>query len=104
MYGGTVMAEFIKVSHVLLESNGIYFIECPGCKNLHPLHVGQQHKIRWDFDGNLEKPTFSPSLMVNAGHSHQCHSFIRNGQIQFLSDCHHALAGQTVDLPEVEEL
>ncbi|NNP71235.1 DUF6527 family protein [Acinetobacter sp. Ac_5812] len=98
------MAEFTKVSKVLLESNGIYFIECAGCKTLHPLHVGPHHKIRWDFDGNLEQPTFSPSLMVNGGHSSQCHSFIRNGQIQFLSDCHHALAGQTVDLPEVEEL
>lgn len=28
-----------------------------------------------------------------------CHSFIRDGQIQFLSDCTHALAGQTVPLP-----
>ena len=25
-----------------------------------------------------------------------------NGQIQFLGDCDHALAGQTVDLPEVQ--
>ncbi|EHU3214712.1 anaerobic dehydrogenase [Acinetobacter baumannii] len=97
------MSEFKKVSNVLLESNGIYFIECPGCKCWHPLHVGPQHKIRWNFDGNIEKPTFSPSLMVNAGESSQCHSFIRNGQIQFLSDCHHSLAGQTVDLPEIEE-
>ncbi|MCZ4340562.1 hypothetical protein O4H52_03015 [Sphingomonadaceae bacterium G21617-S1] len=28
-----------------------------------------------------------------------CHSFVRNGQIEFLSDCTHALAGQTVPLP-----
>jgi hypothetical protein len=52
---------------VLLESNGIYFIECPGCKTLHPFHVDPKHKIRWDFNGDLEKPTFSPSLMVNQG-------------------------------------
>ncbi|WP_336152118.1 DUF6527 family protein [Acinetobacter sp. 99] len=98
------MGEFQKVSKVLLESNEIYFIECPGCKYLHPLHVGEQHKVRWEFDGNLERPTFSPSLLVNGGHANQCHSFIRDGQIQFLSDCHHELAGKTVDLPEVEEL
>ncbi|WP_269494193.1 DUF6527 family protein [Acinetobacter baumannii] len=97
------MSEFKKVSKVLLESNGIYFIECPGCKCWHALHVGPQHKIRWNFDGNLEKPTFSPSLMVNAGERSQCHSFISNGQIQFLADCHHSLAGQTVDLPEVKD-
>lgn len=29
-----------------------------------------------------------------------CHSFVRDGRIQFLNDCTHALAGQTVDLPE----
>ena len=55
------MNEFKKVSNVLLESNGIYFIECPGCKTLHPFHVDPKHKIRWDFNGDLEKPTFSPS-------------------------------------------
>lgn len=32
---------------------------------------------------------------------HVCHSFVRDGRIEFLSDCTHALAGQTVDLPEV---
>lgn len=29
----------------------------------------------------------------------RCHSFIRDGQIQFLGDCGHALAGKTVALP-----
>jgi len=29
-----------------------------------------------------------------------CHSFVTDGQIQFLSDCTHALAGQTVPLPD----
>lgn len=29
-----------------------------------------------------------------------CHSFVTDGRIQFLSDCTHALAGQTVDLPD----
>ena len=92
------MNEFKKVSDVLLESNGIYFIECPGCKVLHPIHVGEQHRIRWDFNGNLDAPTFTPSLMVNQGYPSQCHLFLTDGKIQFLSDCHHALAGQTVDM------
>lgn len=29
-----------------------------------------------------------------------CHSFVTDGRIQFLSDCTHALVGQTVDLPD----
>lgn len=28
-----------------------------------------------------------------------CHSFVRAGRIEFLGDCTHALAGQTVPLP-----
>jgi hypothetical protein len=30
-----------------------------------------------------------------------CHSFVRDGRIEFLSDCTHAMAGQTVDLPPI---
>ncbi len=32
-----------------------------------------------------------------------CHSFVRNGRIEFLADCTHELAGQTVDLPILPE-
>jgi hypothetical protein len=32
-----------------------------------------------------------------------CHSFVTDGKIQFLGDCTHALAGQTVELPEQED-
>lgn len=94
-----------KVSRVLTHSsNGFYLIKCPGCKQLHMLNVDQSRPQCWQFDGDVEKPTFSPSLMVNGSQPEKrCHSFIRNGQIQFLSDCHHGLAGQTVDLPDVEE-
>ena len=32
-----------------------------------------------------------------------CHSFVREGKIEFLGDCTHALKGQTVDLNDVVE-
>ena len=32
-----------------------------------------------------------------------CHSFVTDGQIQFLADCTHAMAGQTVPLPDWSE-
>lgn len=32
-----------------------------------------------------------------------CHSFVTEGRIQFLGDCTHALANQTVDLPDWTE-
>lgn len=34
-------------------------------------------------------------------HCQRCHTFITDGKVQFLSDCTHALAGQTLDLPEL---
>lgn len=52
----------------------------------------------------MERPTFSPSLGINMGLDMQCHSFVRDGKIEFLSDCHHELRGQTVDLPDEEPL
>lgn len=107
---------------------GCYLFECPGCKH--------HHKITpdWQYNGNPEKPTISPSVLVRNGHylgnegstsngecwcSYNkaqlakgespapfdctvCHSFVRDGKIQFLSDCTHALAGQTVELPELD--
>lgn len=65
----------------------------------------------WGFNGNLELPTFTPSVLGRwdewqgdgvPAKSHVCHSFVRNGRIEFLGDCTHALAGQTVDLPDIE--
>lgn len=49
----------------------------------------------------MDKPTFTPSLLIQ-NPAKQCHSWVTDGKIQFLNDCAHALAGKTVDLPEVE--
>lgn len=32
-----------------------------------------------------------------------CHSFVTGGRIEFLKDCTHKLAGQTVDLPDFND-
>lgn len=71
---------------------------CPGCDYAHQIRVGT-----WTWNGDLERPTFSPSVLVVGGiHQMRCHSFVTDGRIQFLGDCTHALAGRTVDLPEWE--
>lgn len=41
-----------------------------------------------------------PEAVFNSRFGSRCHSFITDGRIQFLSDCTHALAMQTVDLPD----
>lgn len=41
----------------------------------------------------------SPSLLIyETPISPRCHSFIRNGQWEFLGDCTHPLVGKTVPL------
>lgn len=89
---------------------------CPGCKSHHMVTVGAGDGPRWTWNGSLDAPTLSPSILVTRpavpnpepgfeefAQALRCHSFVRDGRIQFLSDCSHALAGQTVDLPEVPE-
>lgn len=71
---------------------------CPGCEEMHHFEKG-----RWAKSGTLDKPTFSPSLVVRAGTDRVCHSFVRDGNIQFLNDCHHELAGQTVAMKDLDE-
>jgi hypothetical protein len=78
-----------------LETGPCYYFYCPGCKNYHVFDS------RWQFNGDLDNPTFSPSLLCNPNTpERRCHSFVRDGKIEFLGDCHHALAGQTVAMIE----
>jgi hypothetical protein len=71
----------------------VYF--CPGCNYEH-VFSPNVHK----FNGDLDNPTVSPSLLLsNPQNYHTCHSYIKNGHIQFLGDCWHELKGQTVELP-----
>lgn len=78
-----------------------YLHWCPGCERLHPINVGKPNSYNaiWKFDGNLEAPTFSPSINIVG----QCHYIISGGNIQFISDSKHKLAGQTVPLPDIPE-
>ena len=104
---------------------------CPGCGETHVLPVapaasGMPRPV-WGFNGNGDAPTFTPSVLARDGHHADgdakecwctyearfgrpppfkcgiCHSFVTDGMIQFLGDCTHALAGQTVPLPDWSE-
>jgi len=100
---------------------------CPGCEEGHMLNIAGDHPV-WGWNGSLEAPTFTPSILVRSGHyaksepgpcwctynaehpdnpsgfkCHVCHSFVTDGKIQFLSDSTHKLAGQTVDLLDWDE-
>lgn len=75
---------------------------CNGCEQSHLIPT------KWQFNGDLEKPTFSPSLLINieftdpSKPNHTCHSFIAEGQWRYCNDSTHALSGQTVDMEDIE--
>jgi hypothetical protein len=78
----------------------VFLFHCPGCKTSHPFEVDCPNGNGWTWNNSLDRPTFSPSLLVNQHREHlRCHSFVRDGQIEYLDDCHHTLRGQTVELP-----
>lgn len=62
----------------------------------------------WSWNGDTEKPTLKPSILSRGGDiqgqpgSHVCHAFVNDGKVQFLGDCSHEFANQTLDLLEVE--
>lgn len=95
------MAKGILVSHLENGITNFWFI-CPGCGYGHTPVV--EGKGAWQWNGSLDAPTISPSILVNQHDPKQrCHSFVRDGKIEFLNDCFHELAGQTVELPEWED-
>ena len=102
------------------EEFGTYRFKCP---------AGHEHFINtkkpngqgaiWNFNGDTENPTFSPSINEKTGYfvdpntkgdedwlrdnSYHCHFIITNGHIYFCSDCSHSLKDMNVELPELEE-
>jgi hypothetical protein len=111
------------ISKVLrsVEGGGLMFW-CPGCDGAHCVHVGEGPGPRWGYNEIPDRPTFTPSILVRGvkpmtAEQHQawmaggplpepipmvCHSFVTDGNILFLGDCTHALAGKTVPIPDFE--
>lgn len=97
----------MKLGVLRTAEGGRLMFWCPGCDGAHIVRVEGEGRPRWGFNGNHEKPTFTPSILVtyngtDAGIDDAppavCHSFVTDGQIRFLTDCTHDLAGQTVTL------
>lgn len=111
------------MKRVILDATTCEF-PCPGCGQWHVLPIGPGPGPRWNFSGDASAPTLEPSIAargmlaewtkdgewtgnhkLDAGGKpipYVCHSFLRAGRLEFLGDCTHALAGQTVELPDLE--
>lgn len=95
--------------------------KCPGCGDTHSLPINPHKNASgagWNFNGDTEKPTLTPSILSKCGPITDpeyrvndkgwdsngmkiCHSFVTEGRIRFLSDCTHDLKDQTVDLLDI---
>lgn len=97
---------------------------CPACEQMHHISINRDGGPNWTFDGNVEAPTFAPSVRIGGKQRINeqgrwtgewrrgpdgkaldgcCHYFLHAGQLQFLPDCTHALAGQTIPLPDLPD-
>lgn len=60
----------------------------------------------WTWNGSIEAPTLRPSVLTTFEPYQRpkvvCHSWINDGNVQFLNDCTHAFSGQTLELLEVD--
>ena len=126
MTGGAMMAGMRSRLRHVTDGEATYdalVFWCPGCERvedgerqggLHMLPVTGDGATRpvWGWDGSLEAPTLSPSILTRHEHWRGegkppklfvCHSYLRGGVFEFLGDCTHALAGQHVPMPELPE-
>jgi hypothetical protein len=55
----------------------------------------------WTWNGDTEKPTLRPSVLTTGEWLH-CHTWVTDGQAQFLADTTHGLAGQTIDMLDIQ--
>ena len=80
------------------------FYWCGGCRCAHSVPAK-----RWNWNKNTESPTLSPSVrhFIPAGEGRPektlCHYHLRNGVLEYCSDCPHALNGQKVPLQEIPD-
>lgn len=125
------MARIKRVASATTDGIYGYSFKCPGCKMVHVVPL--EGPVKWTMTGTEDLPTFEPSISVKTGHHSDrwsvkdgcpctwkleegwddeddsdykcvvCHSIVTQGRIHFCGDSTHALAGQTVDLPEIGE-
>ena len=97
----------VMVVHNVIDANDkplgrSCWVWCIGCNVAHRIAIadeaGNHEDVSWDWDGNMEHPTFDPSILTHTSPLDVCHSYIKNGQWQYLSDSTHSKAGQTLDM------
>lgn len=109
----------MQVSALLRRGSTGYFHWCPACEMMHPLPDGKDSPGGgWQFNGNVDRPTFTPSFKQTYVHwtggiaedgrglgekqDRVCHYIITNGLIQFCSDSWHGRS-DIVAMPSIPQ-
>lgn len=97
------------------EEGLVYY--CQGCESHH--RIVTKGICAWAWNGDVEKPVFSPSVLLTTPAytdvekeftefriKRRCHTFVgcngaQPGEVIFLEDCTHKLAGQVLPLPDL---
>lgn len=101
---------------------GGYWHWCPGCESAHRIPVEASQGPSWTFNGDMEKPTFKPSVrcftnyseteenadgspkrLPNNGQRTLCHYFLTDGVLWFCADTPHAFGGKSTPLPPLPD-
>jgi len=98
---GYVACDVKEATHVMLNMPG------PIPTRIIPVMIGgtRAGTGNWTWNGSVDSPTLKPSILTRGGHVDKpvvCHTFVNDGMAQFLGDCSHELAGQTIPLLEVD--
>jgi len=106
----------VQLSSKLIRVTRGYSHWCPGCEEMHIV------PDTWSFDGNLERPTFTPGFKLTCiqriladgewiGEWQRdangkiipmvCHYILTAGILNFCADSTHELSGKSVALPDI---
>lgn len=99
---GYTYCEAKEATHVMLNMPG------PIATRFIPVMIGgtRAGTGNWTWNGSVDSPTLKPSILSRCGPADSptvCHTFVNDGMVQFLGDCTHELANQTVPLLDVDE-
>lgn len=91
-------SDLIRVDEL---GNATFF--CPACKSVHLIQFAPHAPPTWEWNGNKERPTITPSVRARWTFGPEraekcCHFFVTDGKIVYCNDCTHALNGQTVPM------
>lgn len=117
---GDYVNGYKRLSHILRASQNGKVLQfwCPGCDDDHQVVIGGPG-VKWWWNGSFSSPTFMDSVKVEHLAIEKdaegrwtgnwvlkdgepinviCHSYVRDGMIEFLGDCTHAMAGLSAPL------